>query len=122
MDKATQEAFLKLRQRFITEDGFNGSQYQDGVDALLPDRSSLAWKTWTSHGNALSNAYEIIVIDGKSGEWPEVRAACSASCHPLIMIGRSRLCPRRQGLLRLGMHWTGSMEKTNEQRLDYSGK
>ncbi|KAJ6561290.1 hypothetical protein B0H10DRAFT_1966602 [Mycena sp. CBHHK59/15] len=61
-----------LRQRFITKDGFTGSQYQDGVAALLPDRSSLAWKTWTAHGNALLNAYEIIVKDGKSSKWPEL--------------------------------------------------
>ena len=86
MDKSTQEALLKLRQRFITEDGFSGKDYVDGIDALLPDRSSSAWEKWTAHGNALLSAYETIVKDGKAGEWPAVRASCPASSCPLIMI------------------------------------
>ncbi|KAJ7195589.1 hypothetical protein B0H12DRAFT_1082167, partial [Mycena haematopus] len=71
MDKKTREALLKLRQRFITEENFGLNHFEDGIGALLPDKSSPDWKTWSAHGNALMTAYEDIVKDGKPGEWPE---------------------------------------------------
>ncbi|KAF8145748.1 hypothetical protein K438DRAFT_2097157 [Mycena galopus ATCC 62051] len=82
MDKSTQAGLLKLRQRFITEDSFGLNQFQDAVDAFFPDKSASDWKTWSAHGNALMNAYEIIVKDGKDGEWPEPPLSSDARIKP----------------------------------------
>lgn len=77
MDKGQQEALLKLRQRFITEEAFGLTEFDDGVNTVLPDQSSAEWQTWHAHGAALMTAWELIVKDGTDGEWPEV---CSCQC------------------------------------------
>ncbi|KAJ6624407.1 hypothetical protein B0H10DRAFT_2324854 [Mycena sp. CBHHK59/15] len=78
MDKGQQEALLKLHQRFITEEAFSLTEFDDGVNTVLPDQSSVEWQTWYAHGAALITAWELMVKDGTAGEWPEIQLPLSS--------------------------------------------
>ncbi|KAJ6622587.1 hypothetical protein B0H10DRAFT_1944494 [Mycena sp. CBHHK59/15] len=72
MDKGQQEALLKLHQRFITEEAFGLTEFDDRVNTVLPYQSSVEWQTWHAHVTALITAWELIVKDSTAGEWPEL--------------------------------------------------
>lgn len=79
MDNATQEALLRLRDRFKEEE-FGLPQFHQGIDALLPDQTAAASTAWKTHSNALIDAYERIVKKGESIPWPEVCKFNTCEC------------------------------------------